>query len=154
MIGPLTPPEPRHTRAIACRDAAFRMVELRRPLRLCKISGLNSIATLLPCCLRLALPVTRQHPRLANGGSLRFAVRVFHPLNYPPFFWAHSTFNRADGNALNKVFLQESVCHHNRNDTHNGYRHADANRWKVHIGHHAASLGALLHRLHAPLNIH
>lgn len=85
MIGPLTPPEPQHTRAIACRDAAFRMDKLRRPLRLCKISGLYSIATLLPCCLRLALPVTRQHPRLANGGSLRFAVRVFHPLNYPPF---------------------------------------------------------------------
>ncbi len=86
MIGPLTPPEPQHTRAIACHDTAFRMVRLRRPLRLCKISGLYSIATLLPCCLRLALPVTRQHPRLANGGSLRFAVRVFHPLNYPPFF--------------------------------------------------------------------
>ena len=85
MIGPLTPPEPQHTRAIACRDTAFRMDKLRRPLRLCKISGLYSIATLLPCCLRLALPVTRQHPRLANGGSLRFAVRVFHPPNYPPF---------------------------------------------------------------------
>ena len=85
MIGPLTPPEPQHTRAIACHDTAFRMVRLRRPLRLCKISGLYSIATLLPCCLRLALPVTRQHPRLANGGSLRFAVRGFHPLNYPPF---------------------------------------------------------------------
>lgn len=85
MIGPLTPPEPRHTRAIACHDSAFRMVELRRPLRLCEISGLSSIAPLLPCCLRLALPVTRQHPRFANGGSLRFTVRVFHPLNYPPF---------------------------------------------------------------------
>jgi len=85
MIGPQTPPEPRHTRDIACRDAAFRMNKLRRPLELCKISGLNSTATLLPCCLRLALPVTRQHPRLANGGSLRFAVRVFHPLNHPPF---------------------------------------------------------------------
>lgn len=85
MIGPQTPPEPRHTRVIACRDAAFRMDKLRRPLELCKISGLNSIATLLPCCLRLALPVTRQHSRLTNGSSLRFAVRVFHPLNHPPF---------------------------------------------------------------------
>ena len=85
MIGPRTPPEPRYTRDIAYRDAAFRMDKVRRPLGLCKISGLNSIATLLPCCLRLALPVTRQHPRLTNGGSLRFAVRVFHPLNHPPF---------------------------------------------------------------------
>ena len=32
MIGPQTPPEPRHTRDIACRDAAFRMNKLRRPL--------------------------------------------------------------------------------------------------------------------------
>ena len=63
---------------------------LRRHLELCKISGFNNIANLLrrnfsSLCLRLALPVTRQHPRLTNGGSLRFAARVFHPLNYPPF---------------------------------------------------------------------
>lgn len=70
---------------IACCDVAFRMDRLRRPLRLCKISKLYSITTLLPNCLRLALPVTSQNPRLANGGSLRLAMRVFHPLNYPPF---------------------------------------------------------------------
>lgn len=113
MIGPLTPPEPQHTRAIACHDTAFRMVRLRRPLRLCKISGLYSIATLLPCCLRLALPVTRQHPRLANGGSLRFAVRVFHPLNYPPFFfWAHLTFYSPLRHAADKVSLKENKHYH------------------------------------------
>ncbi len=65
----------------ACRGIAFRMAKLRRPLSLCKISKLNSIATLFPNCLRLALSVTRQHPRLANGGLLDLAVRGFHPLN-------------------------------------------------------------------------
>ena len=69
----------------ACCDVAFRMDKLRRPLRLSKISKLNSIATLLPDCLRLALSVTRQHPRLANGGSLRLTVWDFHPLNQSPF---------------------------------------------------------------------
>ena len=61
------------------------MDKLRRPSGLCKISELYSITTLLPNCLRLALTVTSQNPRLANGGSLRLAMRVFHPLNYPPF---------------------------------------------------------------------
>ncbi len=69
----------------ACHDIAFRMDKLRRPLRLCKISKLHSIATLFPNCLRLALPVTRQHPRLVNGGLLDLAVRDFRPLIYLPF---------------------------------------------------------------------
>lgn len=85
MIGSLTPPKPLRTRNIARSSVAFRMAKLRRPLGLCEISKLNSIATLFPNCLRLALPVTRQHPRLANGGLLDLAVREFHPLNYPPF---------------------------------------------------------------------
>ena len=88
MIGPLTPPKPQQTRFCilnACCDVAFRMAKLRRPSGLCKISELNSIATLLPNCLRLTLPVASQSPRLANGGSLHLAMRVFHPPNYPPF---------------------------------------------------------------------
>ena len=69
----------------ACCDVVFRMVKLRRPLKLCEISWLNSITTLFPTCLRLALPVTNQHPRLANGDSLRLTVWDSHPLNQPPF---------------------------------------------------------------------
>ena len=110
MIGPLTPPEPQHTRAIACHDAAFRMVRLRRPLRLCKISGLYSIATLLPCCLRLALPVTRQHPRLANGATLcRAGVP---PAKLSALFWAHLTFYSPLRHAADKVSLKENKHYH------------------------------------------
>jgi len=66
-------------------DVAFRMVKLRRPPEPSKISKLHSIATLLPDCLRLALLITEQHPRLATGGLLDLASRVFLPVNYLPF---------------------------------------------------------------------
>ena len=73
-----------HSHSAYC-DVAFRMDKLRRPLRLCKLSGLTSIATLHPDCLRLTLAVTRQRPRLANGGLLGLAVWEFHPLSRAPF---------------------------------------------------------------------
>ena len=73
-----------HSHSAYC-DVAFRMDKLRRPLRLCKLSGLTSIATLHPDCLRLTLAVTRQCPRLVNGGLLNPTVWDFHPLSRAPF---------------------------------------------------------------------
>ena len=73
-----------HSHSAYC-DVAFRMAKLRRPLRLCQLSGLTSIATLHPDCLRLTLAVTRQRPRLANGSLLGLTVWGFHPLSRAPF---------------------------------------------------------------------
>lgn len=109
MIGSVTPSKPQYTRVNAYCDVAFRMVKLRRPLKLCKISGLTSIATLHPNCLRLTLAVTRQRPRLANGGLLDLTMRDFHLLDRAPFQGALNLLQHQSLYLLQNTFVQTDI---------------------------------------------